>query len=282
MSLSWTWSRSAAYSIRDRAPKLQSKITEISKKPILIAQRLVTGTKVFARVHTILPLHLILSLPNNLLAHVPITEISNTLTDLLRAEEEDSEGSDDGSDSSSAPDLLTLFQPGQYVLAKVLTLYPTASQSFISQYPVSETNRLAARVELSLMPEKVNSEIAKADVGVGYQITGEVLSEEDKGWRVGLGLNADNGLAGVEGWIKREKTSQDGSGERLACAGIIIADAHKRQTFCLVNLFLALSLPRLLVGDWRTSQSIRKVLQRPRSGKSRMSALSFLGISSLD
>jgi rRNA biogenesis protein RRP5 len=174
---------------------------------------LVAGTRVLARVHTILPLHLILSLPNNILAHVPITEISRTLTDLLRAEEEESDGSDDGSDdSSSAPDLLALFQPGQYVLAKVMTLYPTASQSFISQYPISETNRLASKVELSLIPEKVNSEVAKADVGAGFQLTGEIMSEEDKGWRVGLGLNADNGLGGVEGWIKREDVEKHSPG----------------------------------------------------------------------
>ena len=42
------------------------------------SQRLVAGTKLLARVHTVLPLHLILSLPNNLLAHVPITEVSQT------------------------------------------------------------------------------------------------------------------------------------------------------------------------------------------------------------
>jgi rRNA biogenesis protein RRP5 len=157
---------------------------------------------VLARVHTVLPLHLILSLPNNLLAHVPITEISNTLTRLLSLETSSSTSSHpESEDESEAPDLAELFQPGQYYTAKVLNLYPTASQSFASQYPPSETNKLAARVELTLVPEKVNSEIVKADVTSGYLVSGEVISEEDKGWRVGLGLNKEHGLTGVEGWL---------------------------------------------------------------------------------
>lgn len=54
---------------------------------------------------------------------------------------------------------------------------------------------------MTLVPEKVNSEIVKADLSGGYLITGEVVSEEDKGWRVGLGLSKDNGLEGVDGWL---------------------------------------------------------------------------------
>ena len=182
-----------------------------SKSPWIGAhvQRLIAGTHLLARVHSVLPLHLILSLPNNLLAHVPITEISTTLTQLLSAEEEDEDMSDnednESSTSTAAPDLATLFVPGQYFPAKVLQLYPTASQSFVSQYPVSETTRLAARVEMTLVPEKVNSEIVKADVDAGLVITGEVLSEEDKGYRIGLGFNED---VGGEGWISRDDVDQ--------------------------------------------------------------------------
>lgn len=174
-------------------------------------KRLVPGTRLLTRIHTVLPLHLILSLPNNLLAHVPMTEVSSALTALLSSEEAMSESEDDDEDddeaSSSgnrAPDLAELFVPGQYFPAKVLNLYPTASQSFISQYPVSETTRLAARVEMTLMPEKVNSEVAKPELEKGYTLVGEVRSEEDKGWRIGLGLNEAEGMKGVEGWVSRE------------------------------------------------------------------------------
>lgn len=183
-------------------------------------KRLVTGTRVLARVHTVLPLHLILSLPNNLLAHVSITEISNTLTALLSAEEEamsvsdDGEGSnagqggdndeeeEDDSEKQSAPELSQLFTPGQYFPACVLNAFLTASQSFISQYPVTETTRLAARLEMTLMPEKVNAEVAKADVEKGFAIVGELKGEEDKGWRVGLGLGEDG--KDMEGWLSKD------------------------------------------------------------------------------
>jgi rRNA biogenesis protein RRP5 len=175
-------------------------------------QRLAVGTRVLARVHTVLPLHIILSLPNNLLAHVPITEVSNTLTRLLSLETSSSAGSNaESDDETEAPDLTELFEPGQYYTAKVLKTYPTASQSFASQYPPSETNKLAARVEMTLVPEKVNSEIVKADLTGGYMITGEVVSEEDKGWRVGLGLSKDHGLEGVDGWVTTAEAKKSGS-----------------------------------------------------------------------
>jgi len=178
-------------------------------------QRLVPGTRLLTRIHTVLPLHLVLSLPNNLLAHVPITEVSTTLTTLLHKEEASSTGSNDDErdddEESGAPDLATLFAPGQYFPAQVLNLFPTASQSFISQYPVSETTRLAARVEMTLMPEKVNSEVVKADLNSGFALTGEILGEEDKGWRVGLGLAEE---VGGEGWISREEVDKHVPGEQ--------------------------------------------------------------------
>jgi rRNA biogenesis protein RRP5 len=152
-----------------------------------------------------------------LLAHVPITEISSTLTKLLTAEandEADEEMSEAGSSSSSpsAPDLTQIFSPGQYYPAKVVQTYPTASQSFVSQYPMTEVTRLAARVEMTLIPEKVNGEVAKGEIGEkGFFIVGEVKGEEDKGWRVGLGVGGEDNL--VEGWIAREDVEKHAAGE---------------------------------------------------------------------
>ena len=70
---------------------------------------------------------------------------------------------------------------------------------------------MAARVEMTLVPEKVNSEIVKADLIGGYMISGEVASEEDKGWRVGLGLSKDHGLEGVDGWLTTAEAKKSGS-----------------------------------------------------------------------
>ena len=118
-------------------------------------------------------------------------------------EEEEEATKEEGEGKTTAPELSQLFAPGQYFTAKVLNLYPTASQSFISQYPVTETTRLAARLEVTLVPEKVNAEVAKADLEKGYVIMGEVKEEEDKGWRVGLGLGED--AKGVEGWLAKKE-----------------------------------------------------------------------------
>lgn len=183
-------------------------------------KRLTVGTHVLARIHTVLPLHLILSLPNNLLAHVPITEISSTLTALLAAEQaamdvDDDEEADDegGNGEKSAPELSQIFVPGAYYPARVIATYPTASQAFISQYPLTETTKLAARVEMTLMPEKVNSEVAKADLIKGFVLIGEVKEEEDKGWTVGLGLGDEAGGSTVGGWIAKEQMGKLAPGE---------------------------------------------------------------------
>lgn len=176
------------------------RVEELSYK------RLVPGTLVLGRVHTVLPLHLVVNLPNNLLAHVPITEVSNTLTAALNREmNEDDEDVEMDDEEGGAPELPELFAPGQYVAAKVLNAFPTASQAFVAQYPVSETTKLAARIELTLIPEKINGEVAKADLTDGFRITGEVLSKEDKGFRVGLGLGES--APGVEGFVSNEEAN---------------------------------------------------------------------------
>ncbi|EJT49659.1 rRNA processing-related protein [Trichosporon asahii var. asahii CBS 2479] len=184
------------------------RVEELSYK------RLVPGTLVLARVHTVLPLHLVVSMPNNLLGHIPITEVSNTLTAALNADidamSEDEDEEDE--EKEGAPELTDIFRPGQYIPTRVINTFPTASQAFIAQYPVSETTRLAARVELTAVPEKINLDVAKQDVEKGYRIVGEVLGAEDKGYRVGLGLSADTGLAGVEGFIPIEEVEKNAGG----------------------------------------------------------------------
>lgn len=187
------------------------RVEELSYK------RLVQGTLVLARVHTVLPLHLVVSLPNNLLGHVPITEISNTLTAALNADidamSEDENDEEEEEEKEGAPELTDIFRPGQYIPTRVINTFPTASQAFIAQYPVSETTRLAARVELTAVPEKINNDVAKQDVEKGYRIVGEVLGAEDKGYRVGLGLSADTGLGETEGFIPNEEVEKYADGE---------------------------------------------------------------------
>lgn len=157
----------------------------------------------------VLPLHLILSLPNQLLAHVPITEVSSILTErLTKGEKEDDEDmeidanaeEDDDEEDADTPELSQLYQPGQYVSGIVTQNFPSESsnKSFLGMYTPTEQTRLASRIEMSLRPEKVNEGVMKADVTTGFRFTGAVKSEEDHGWSVELGLKD------VEGFLKKE------------------------------------------------------------------------------
>ncbi len=167
--------------------------------------------------HSVLPLHLILSLPNQLLAHVPITEVSATLTKLLEAGER-SIIDDDAAEEEEpdAPELAQLFRPGQYVIGVVLATHiaSNSAKEFTSLYPPTETIRLASKVEMSLIPAKANAGVllddmvvrrgkgkSKAEEAGTWKMAGEVKEEEDNGWRIDLGVE------GVEGFLPNGKTA---------------------------------------------------------------------------
>ncbi len=130
----------------------------------------------------IYPLALIVSLPDQLLGHVPITKISDRLTAALEAadQEEDvgSEASDDGDGGdeegggekrgSSPPDLMEIFQPGQFVSAIVTAIKPPGTtEGGSASYARDETEKTSRRVELSLIPSQVNSGLVKTDLKTG-------------------------------------------------------------------------------------------------------------------
>jgi rRNA biogenesis protein RRP5 len=159
-------------------------------------------------VQAVLPLHLILSLPNQLLAHVPITEISSVLTDRLTKGEKDDEdmevdanAEEEDTEDEDAPELGQLYAPGQYVSGIITQNYPSESsnKSFLGMYTPTEQTRLASRIEMSLRPEKVNEGVMKADVTTGFRLTGTLKSEEDHGWSVDLGVKD------IEGFLKKKE-----------------------------------------------------------------------------
>jgi rRNA biogenesis protein RRP5 len=132
--------------------------------------------RILAQVISVHPLALIVSLPNQLLAHIPITEISPQFTSALEAaqndEDEDDEEKDDEEDTTPhAPDLLDMFKPGQYVRAIVSAIHLAGSTSQdLAGLSRSRdaTTKASRRVELSLMPSKVNGSVQKPDVKPGF------------------------------------------------------------------------------------------------------------------
>jgi len=134
--------------------------------------------KILGQIFSVQPLALIVSLPNQLLAHVPITNVSPQLTSSLEAMEldDDPREEDEGEDAEStggpqahAPDLLELFYPGEYVRAVVTAVHEPGLNGTTgiarTRDPVWNASR---RVELSLVPDKVNEGVQKTDLRKGF------------------------------------------------------------------------------------------------------------------
>ncbi|TFK30827.1 U3 snoRNP-associated protein Rrp5 [Coprinopsis marcescibilis] len=168
-------------------------------------KRLTVGMKVMGQIVGILPLTLLVSLPNQLLAHIPITNISPEYTQRLERSEEDDEmqDSDEEDDSEvegpakSIPDLGQMFSVGQYIRAVVsATLSPGSSDPTGLYKSRHELAKLCTRVELSLSPPLVNEGVRGDDLKAGFTLTGAVRSVEDHGYILNLGvLNVDGFLS---------------------------------------------------------------------------------------
>jgi rRNA biogenesis protein RRP5 len=133
--------------------------------------------KLFGQIVSIEPLALIVSLPNQLLAHVPVTNITPQLTNLLETMDEDVSMASEESDEEEAgpsrrsriPELSEIFSVGQYVRSVVTAVHAAGStDTFGLGRARDDTHKASRRVELSLSPEKVNMGIVKTDLKPGF------------------------------------------------------------------------------------------------------------------
>ena len=135
---------------------------------------------ILGQIVSVLPLALVLSLPNQLLGHVPITQISSHFTHLLEAMDEDTDlvqdESYDGEEpgcKSNVPDLSEIFRPGQYVRAVVTAVLAAASTDVPAIGRTRDgTVKASRRVELSLSPDRVNSGVQRSDLRPGFVCAG--------------------------------------------------------------------------------------------------------------
>ncbi|KAJ7596847.1 hypothetical protein C8J56DRAFT_918480 [Mycena floridula] len=166
-------------------------------------KRLQIGMKIFGQIVSILPLALVISLPNQLLGHVPITAISSEFTSLLEKMDVDEVDDDASISDASIPDLSDIFQLGQYVRAVVTAVHATGSTdtSGIGRAH-DELIRASRRVELALNPERVNAGLAKTDLKSNFTLSAAVKSVEDHGYLLDLGL------ADVSGFLSFKDTKQ--------------------------------------------------------------------------
>ncbi|KZT05820.1 U3 snoRNP-associated protein Rrp5 [Laetiporus sulphureus 93-53] len=157
-------------------------------------KRITVGMKLLGQIVSVQPLALIISLPNQLFGHVPITEVSSQLTSLLESLEEDadeelSEDGEEGSSKPRVPELSQIFHPGQYVRTIVSMIHPAGTTNTRGLgRDHDQVQKASRRVELSLVPEKVNAGVLKTDLRPGFALTAAIKSVEDHGYILNLGI----------------------------------------------------------------------------------------------
>lgn len=130
-----------------------------------------------------------LALPNNLLGYVPLTAVSDKLNARIEQLLKEDEDNDKDDNSEDFEDVVPkdLFSVGQYLRACVTSTSDDAAPG--------ETAKSRRRIELSIHPKLVNRGISKSNLVVNSMIQASVLSNEDHGLVMDLGLE-EPGLKG--------------------------------------------------------------------------------------
>lgn len=141
-------------------------------------QRIVEGMKILGKIIAIQPLALLVSLPCQLVGHVPITNVSSQLTnqlDKLEDEDEDmmaqDEEDEENVNANQPLELFEIFKVGQYVQTVVTGVKSpgaTADGIIGTRRRLDEVERASQRVELNLVPEQVNAGVSKDDLEPGF------------------------------------------------------------------------------------------------------------------
>ncbi|KAF1832627.1 nucleic acid-binding protein [Decorospora gaudefroyi] len=142
-------------------------------------KKLSPGTIVLGQIIDISHQDLVLALPNNLVGYVPLTAVSDRLNQRLeKSLREDDANNDDGSDDEDAEhvDLRDMFSVGQYVRACIMATN-------------DDSARAKKRLELSIEPKLVNKGLTKRKIPVNSMIQASVVSNEDHGLVMHLGLD---------------------------------------------------------------------------------------------
>ena len=140
-------------------------------------QRLVPGSLVLGQISQINRYDLALSVPNNLTGYVPLTSVSDKFTkrmEGLAADGEETEEQDQNLDA----DLANLFTIGQYLRAYVTSTHQEASSDVKGR----------RHIELSINPKEANAGLTKHDLVTNSMVQASVLSVEDHGLIMDLGL----------------------------------------------------------------------------------------------
>ncbi|KAL8637817.1 MAG: hypothetical protein Q9228_004959 [Teloschistes exilis] len=157
-------------------------------------RRLVPGTLVLGQVSQINQHDIALSLPNNLTGYIPITSISDRLTEIVEKKVEDQED-DKGEAEDKDMNLSTYFYVGQYLRASVISTEKEAASG-------SKGKR---HIELSINPRKANAGLRESDFIVDSMVQASVKSVEDHGLIMDLGIDGHI----IKGFMSSKETGKE-------------------------------------------------------------------------
>lgn len=135
-----------------------------------------------------------LTLPNNLTGYIPLTSISDTITANVEALVAEDDASDKEEDTKDI-DLKSFFSLGQYLRA-----YVTSTQD-----GAASVGKGRRHIELSINPRHANTGLKKADVVVNSMVQASVLSVEDHGLVMNLGLEDTT----IRGFMSSKEVGQN-------------------------------------------------------------------------
>ncbi|KAF2138712.1 uncharacterized protein K452DRAFT_255494 [Aplosporella prunicola CBS 121167] len=153
-------------------------------------KKLAPGSMVLGQITQITSKDIALSLPNNLVGFVPLTAVSDQYNERIEAllgEDKESENEEEES-SEDDLELKNIFSLGQYLRATVTSVGDDSKTSQKSK----------KRIELSVNPKDANNRIQKSDLVVNSMVQASVVSVEDHGLVMDLGL-ADGAIKGFMG-----------------------------------------------------------------------------------
>ncbi|KAI0603338.1 hypothetical protein F4775DRAFT_533283, partial [Biscogniauxia sp. FL1348] len=173
-------------------------------------QRLVKGSLVLGQVTEINPLGIYLALPNNLSGHVPITAISDVLSERIAAEAESVDGEEEEEDTEDdGVDLKDMFEIGQYLRAYVTS---TVDES------TSSLPKPRRHIELSLRPDLANAGLSSQDIVQNSTVMATVLSAEDHGFVMDIGLSNSS----LRGFLPRKEVAAGLPESRMQPGSVIL------------------------------------------------------------
>ncbi|TPX37287.1 hypothetical protein SeLEV6574_g07938, partial [Synchytrium endobioticum] len=204
-------------------------IASLKSTDVLTFKRLTVNMCLLGVIREINQLDLVVSLPDQLTGYVSITEISKQVTATV---ESAAAGMDDndGQENDLLPKLHEIFTIGQPIPCCIVGLETTE--------PTKEHPKERRRIELSLMPERVNGRVSALDVREGMTLSACISSQEDHGFAVSFGIE------GLTGFLNNKLLDGNDNykpGHLIYCSIVSVNEARRVASVSLQHSTLSTS-----------------------------------------